>query len=271
MQVQERRMHPQKEAAGLSPEQAALRLQAFVESTYYEEDWAHQSHIRLKLDHSLRVWEGVQHIAALEKMATETRRLAEIGAVYHDVGRFPQYRRYRTFQDSLSENHGRLGFVTLRTSDLLQGLPRTEARNVLRCVFMHNRPTIPPGLPRGLHAVLSLVRDADKLDIIGVISTHLVHHGGGDQVLTLGLTDDPRRYSPRIAQQVLHRSLVNYQDMVWVNDFKLLLCSWVFGLNYSATLDLIRQRGEVQELLDSLPQDGHIAELKEQVLTALKV
>ncbi len=271
MQIQERRMHPHKEAGGLSPEQAAQRLRAFVESTCHEEDRAHQSHISLKLDHSLRVWEGVQHIAALEKVGGKTCRLAEIGAVYHDVGRFPQYRKYRTFQDSLSENHGRLGFVTLRTRDLLQGLPRTETRNVLRCVFMHNRPTIPLGLPRDLHAVLSLVRDADKLDIIGVICTHLVHHGGGDQVLTLGLTNDPRRYSPRIAQQVLHRSLVNYQDMVWVNDFKLLLCSWVFALNYSATLDLIRQRGQMQELLDSLPQDGHIAELKEHVLTALKV
>ena len=48
--------------------------------------------------------------------------------------------------------------------------------------------------------------------------------------------------------------MVNYQEMVWVNDFKLLLCSWVYDLNYRVSRAVVRERGYLEELLGYLPR-----------------
>ncbi|MBS3779829.1 MAG: HD domain-containing protein [Desulfovermiculus sp.] len=255
---------------GLSPEQTAQRLQEFVDLNYAEEESRHQGHIDLKLAHSFRVWANVQQIAAQEDVRQEIARLAAISALYHDVGRFPQYKKYRTFNDNASENHGRLGFKTLRQTDLLSGLGQKDSRIVLQSVFLHNRAVLPTGMPEVLQTMVSLIRDADKLDIVGVITGHLVDEDGEDGVLTLGLVNDSGRYSARILEQVQQGALVNYQEMFWVNDFKLLLCSWVFALNYSATRRIMYQRGEIARLVDSLPPGSETAELKTHLMKALE-
>jgi hypothetical protein len=252
------------------PEQAARRLQEFVARNFAEAETEHQAHIDLKLAHSFRVWANVQQISAQEDVEPEISGLAEISALYHDVGRFPQYKKYRTFNDSTSENHGLLGFQTLRQTDLLSGLGAKESRIVLQSVFLHNRAVVPSGVPEVLQTVVSLIRDADKLDIVRVIAGHLLDEEGEDGVLTLGLVNDSGRYSARILEQVQQGDLVNYQDMFWVNDFKLLLCSWVFALNYQATRRIMRQRGEIARLVDSLPPRSETAELKTRLLKALE-
>jgi hypothetical protein len=253
----------------LEPEQAAERLREFVEGRYMEEDPWHQEYIDLKLAHSYRVWANVHQIALAEKITPEIVRLAEISALYHDVGRFPQYKKYRTFKDGLSENHGRLGLRVLRQTDLLRGLDRQEAKVVMQSVFLHNRAGLPPGLPRALGLVLMLVRDGDKLDIVQVIADHLVDQGGGDSVLTMGLTDNPRQYSPKILDQVREGSLVNYEDMVWVNDFKLLLCSWAFALSFAFSRHIMGQQGAIEHLLDSMPHTQEISNLHRKIMHTL--
>ena len=253
----------------LRPEQAAHRLREFV-AQYTLQEPGHQRHIELKLKHSLRVWEGVQRILGHERIDLKTARLSEIAALYHDLGRFPQYFKYRTFKDSDSEDHGRLGFKILRQSGLLHGLSRPDTRIVLQSVFLHNRAVLPAGLPAALHPVAGLVRDADKLDIVGVIAGHLFEEDGSSQVLTLGLRQDPEKMSGKIVHQVRNRALVNYQDMVWVNDFKLLLCSWVFALNYSTSRRIMAEQGEIERLLYSLPQTEDTSWLKHEVFKALQ-
>ena len=198
---------------------------------------------------------GNEHISA------QTGRLAEWAALYHDVGRFVQYRKYRTFKDGVSVNHAHLGFKTLRQGSFLQGLSGRQARVVLQAVFMHNRAALPRHLPEPLGTVLSIVRDADKVDIIGVLSAHFFQENGDDQVLTLGLSNDPGRYSQHILEQIRADSFVDYRQMVWVNDFKLLLCSWVYALTFATARNVLRNRGQIQQLLASLPQDGQIAAL----------
>ncbi|MDZ7762140.1 MAG: HD domain-containing protein [Desulfovermiculus sp.] len=270
MQDQRVELESQVTQDGVSPKQAAHRLQEFVGLNYAEEESRHQGHIDLKLAHSFRVWANVQQIAAHEEIKPRIAELAEISSVYHDVGRFPQYKKYRTFNDNASENHGRLGFKTLRQTDLLSGLGPKDSRIVLQSVFLHNRAVLPTGMPEALQAVVSLIRDADKLDIVGVITGHLLDEDGEDGVLTLGLVNDSGRYSAKILEQVRQGALVNYQEMFWVNDFKLLLCSWVFALNYPATRRFMCQRGEIARLVDSLPPSSETAELKTRLLKDLE-
>ena len=59
--------------------------------------------------------------------------------------------------------------------------------------------------------------------------------------------------------------MVNYQDMVWVNDFKLLLCSWVYDLNYGVSRVVVRERGYLEKLVGYLPRSPEFARLGRQL------
>ena len=66
-----------------------------------------------------------------------------MAALLHDIGRFEQYRRYRTFADSRSENHASLGVKIIKQENLLQGCTAVAADTIIRTVGCHNRLDIP--------------------------------------------------------------------------------------------------------------------------------
>ena len=72
------------------------------------------ANVQLKIDHTMRVLEFARQIAGAQGPAGELTELAELAALFHDVGRFPQYARYRTFHDQMSVNHAYQGVVTLK-------------------------------------------------------------------------------------------------------------------------------------------------------------
>ncbi len=226
--------------------------------------------IDLKIDHTHRVLKEARQISLSLNVNTAGHSLVELGALYHDIGRFPQLIRFGTFQDRESVNHGLLGFKTLRTEAVLDSLSRHERRTVLQAVNLHNRARVPAGLPRDLDLVLRVVRDADKLDVISVLLSRFDPDAEIDPVVTLGLRHDSGRFSSKVLEQALQGRIVNYQDMVWVNDFRLLLCSWVYDLNFDLSRTRFLERGYVRALIGGLPQNEHVSRLKARLMAHLK-
>jgi hypothetical protein len=57
--------------------------------------------------------------------------------------------------------------------------------------------------------------------------------------------------------------------MRYINDFKLLLISWVFDLNFPASRRAFLNRGYADELLRSLPERPELTGLKDRIYEAL--
>jgi putative nucleotidyltransferase with HDIG domain len=51
--------------------------------------------------------------------------LAETIALFHDIGRFEQFKTYGTFDDRASENHATIGLKVLKATDILNRLTET--------------------------------------------------------------------------------------------------------------------------------------------------
>ena len=81
-----------------------------------------QENIKLKIEHTARVCENILLLAKAEKVGEEGSRLAETIALFHDLGRFEQFMKYRTFKDSESENHALLGVKILKNTGILSHL-----------------------------------------------------------------------------------------------------------------------------------------------------
>ncbi|MBU1001192.1 MAG: HD domain-containing protein [Proteobacteria bacterium] len=219
----------------------------------------------LKRDHSLRVLDNARLIisqAGLDEIIAETVLL---GALYHDTGRFPQLLRYGTFKDSKSDNHGRMGVRSLREEGLLDDLALARRKVVLSTVILHNRRDLPRELPYEVDLGARVVRDADKLDILRVMLDHVCPGATRDRTVMLELEEDAEAYTPVVLEQVRGRRQANYMDMRFVNDFKLLLASWVYDLNCASSRALLRDRGLLDELLELLPDRPEFRALAAQL------
>ncbi len=213
----------------------------------------------LKADHSKRVYEEALALTPVLDISDETARCVHAAALYHDLGRFPQYKRFKTFRDADSVNHARLGTAALRASDALAEFDRPSRNLILLAVALHNRRDLPRHIAEGrgrfrdASIAVKAVRDCDKLDIARIMIGHFAEAGGEDPVITLGLANEPDKMTQKIVDSVLSGCIVDYGLMRRVNDLRLLLLSWVFDLRFPASKEAFFARGFVDALVDGLP------------------
>jgi hypothetical protein len=226
--------------------------------SFHSLDREEQKNIALKEEHTLKVCANIRWIARDEHLDEGRLALAEAVALFHDVGRFPQYRRYKTFKDSVSVNHAHLGAKTVVDGGVLDKLPRNEQDIIITGVRCHNSLVIPPGLDPEAALFLKLVRDADKLDIWRVfLEFYRLPEEERASAVGLGLPDLPE-WSPQILTAVCQGELAR---LVWVktlNDFKLLQLSWVYDLNFPASFRMLDESGSINGLALTLPDHQEI-------------
>ena len=234
----------------------------------------HAEHLHLKWEHSLKVLDNAESILGAsglpEAFTPELIRAAQLAALYHDVARFEQYVAYHTFRDAESANHGAWGAKILKREPVfLAGETCRVAALVRAAVSMHNRFAIPGGVPEDFRLVTQVVRDADKIDILRVISGYARPGGKRSQVVTWKLVDAPDKWTPSLYESVMAGQLGVSIQMRYINDFRLLTCSWVYDLNFPASRRLVRRQGYMDEMLAGLPRNAAMDKVRDKVNTAL--
>lgn len=225
---------------------------------YCETDPEGLKNILMKVEHTRKVCDVMDLITTGEGLSVEDARLAGAVALLHDVGRFPQYQRWRTFRDSISDNHARLAVEVIRRQNLLAGLPVAERLLIEEAVRFHNLLKVPARLKSPTDLFLRLIRDADKLDIWRVFLTFfkLPEHERASAAL-LGFPELPG-VSPACLAALSERRVVNLDTVACANDFKLLLVSWAYDLTFGSSCRLVRANGYLQALEANLPERGDI-------------
>ena len=99
-----------------------------------------------------------------------------------------------------------------------------------------------------------VLRDADKLDIIPLCLDHLYSSSPENSIAGVNLKPDPHKYSESILKQVLSKKVPQFGSVVWLNDYKLMLCSWLYDLNFGISCGEIISRGYLDKLIQLLPK-----------------
>ena len=230
-------------------------------------------HLELKYAHSLRVLQNAGEIAAGEQVFRhdpQAERALLMAALYHDLGRFEQLARYQTFRDADSVNHGLLGAKLLRDKRFLSA-ETPQLRHLVRAaVLWHNRLSLPQGAPEPLSPVSKALRDADKIDIIGILNEEFRPGHEPDKTVVLELRNDPQQYNHKALEAVLDGRAVLYSDMESVNDFRLLLCSWIFMLEFGSSLRLLARSGHMENILEGLPSGPDMDKVRTRIRARLQ-
>jgi hypothetical protein len=226
--------------------------------SFYTDNTEDQKNILLKEEHTFNVCGNMVGITGGLSLDEEKKLLAETIALFHDVGRFPQYARFKTFRDSDSVNHGVLGAETLREKKIVEELPEHEQEIILKAVKFHNAFSVPRNERDEIIFFIQLIRDADKLDIWRVFLDYYESPAEGKaSAVGLGLPDVPE-YTKKVVTVIYNKEIIRLVDLKTLNDFRLLQLSWIFDLNFIPSFQLLKERNYIERIAAYLPQTGEI-------------
>ena len=234
-----------------------LRLKAWFESytrSFMTGKTPFDSPLELKIEHTARVRDNICQLGRSVDLTDGQLCLAETIGLFHDLGRFEQYRRYRTFNDRQSANHAYLSIDVLNRTAVLDTLPADEKATIIDAIRFHNAPVLPANQPPASMIFMRLIRDADKLDIWKVFADYYRHHHRPEPAIVQHLPDLPT-WEESIVNAIDEKRVARFQDMKSLNDFKLLQLSWVFDLHFPETYTQAKKRGDLAAIARSLPDD----------------
>jgi HD superfamily phosphohydrolase YqeK len=227
-------------------------------NAFLSSDTEDQKNIELKIEHSFRVHDNIVRITDEQHMSTNEAMLAEIAGLFHDIGRFYQYKKYKTFNDIISVNHGKLGADVLDQQKVLENIDEDEQSLILDAVRLHNVFKLPVLTNEKKMFFLKLVRDADKLDIWRVFDEYYEKSvSERATVAAHGLPDEPE-CSDNILSSVLKNQSASMKDVKSLNDFKLLQLSWIYDLHFNTSYRLLLERDYINKYTDRLPDTAAI-------------
>lgn len=218
----------------------------------------------LKLAHTLRVLSIAGQISV--DLPMDEKEALALAALYHDVARFDQYLRFQTFKDARSFNHGFEAVKIIKKHNRLAGLEKKAADQIMCAVALHNRAELPGTLNPELAPGCQVIRDADKLDILRVMSEHLAGPGPRNPTVVLSLPDSPEPGSPELIKKVLAGQVGSYASLRTVNDFRALLGSWFYDLHSRTAKNIFIREGCGAAIVADLPKDSHYGPAREKLL-----
>lgn len=233
---------------------------------FYGDDEFVNANLQLKEEHSRRTCEEMMHLAQQLGLSENQRRIAEVIAIFHDIGRFEQFVKYRTYNDPRSVNHSLLGLEVLTKVKVLERVEKEEKEWIERAIEYHGQIELPGDLDGQCLLFSKLIRDADKLDIFYVVTEYYKQYRDNPKSfrLELELPDEPA-YSAEVVEKILRGQRINYSELRTLNDMKLCQLGWLYDVNFAATLKRIKQKRFLAKLLDFLPKTEDIKKVKEKI------
>ncbi len=228
-------------------------------AAFYTDDHDYNFAISVKERHTLRVCENIVMIGTDLGMSGHDLVIAETTALFHDIGRFKQYKKYGTFNDMNSENHARLGLREMATHKILSKCLKFEKKLIAKTVNYHNALKLPADQDERTLHFIRLIRDADKIDIWKFFLELFPEKNNRlNNALVLELPDTPE-YSKKFIEALCSQTIAPMKYMKTLNDFKLLQIGWVYDLNFIPSLQVVQRHNIIGRFEALLPRSTEIA------------
>ena len=202
--------------------------------------------VKLKIAHIERTSIVAKDTAKYLNLSEEDILLAELIGLLHDIGRFEQIKRYHTFVDKISVNHGELGVKVLFDNGLITKFIKDRKYDeiIRKAILNHNRGKIEEGLNEKelLHA--KIIRDSDKTDIFYTLTF-------GD-VKAIWEKEDfsEDKISKEIYREFMQDRVINYKNRVTSADILVSHFAYVYDFNFNYGLKLIYDNGYIDKLFN---------------------
>lgn len=195
--------------------------------------------IRVKIGHIERVAGIAKKIAQKMKVSEEDIQLAELIGLLHDIGRFEQVRRYNTFCDKDSINHGKLGVEILFKQGMIREfIEDTQYDEIIKkAILNHNRDKADIQVANERELLHSkIIRDADKTDIIYMLTFEDKETAWGSGKL------EDEEITEDIYQQFIEDQSIDYAKRKTGVDVLVSHFAYVFDFNDKYALQMVKEK-----------------------------
>lgn len=217
--------------------------------------------IARKIGHSLRVMDISEKLAKNMGLDEEKIQLATLIGLLHDIGRFEQRKRFNTFRDADSIDHGDLGVeILLKDSFLRKFIKETKYDNIiLKAIKNHNKYAIENGLNDEELLFAKIIRDCDKIDIFFEIETIFYKKDEEKEEIENSIIDE------NIENQTIKQKTMLIKKGQVIKGINKLLSTlaYIYDINYTQSFILIKKNDYINKILDRF--DYKNKETKEKV------
>jgi len=232
-------------------------------ASFYGADEYVNAHIKLKEEHTYRVCEEMVWLTNQLNLSEQDKLTAGTIAIFHDVGRFEQFAKYRTYMDNKSVNHCLVALEVLGGNNLLDELDAGEKLTVETAIKLHGGIKLPDNLDGETALFAKLIRDVDKLDVYRVVIEGYKQFEANPEDFFLEVEFPAETYcSAEIIETLLKGRRIDFRKLRTLHDAKLLQLSWVFDVNFPQTFIRIMQRRFLDELITLLPEKEEAVRVK---------
>ncbi len=233
---------------------------------FYGSDEFINANLKLKQEHTRRTCDQMLYLADELDLSGNQKRIAEVIALFHDIGRFEQFIKHLTYNDPQSVNHCILGLKVLKEAKVLENVDAGERQLIEKAIEYHGLKELPPDLDGDCLLFAKLIRDADKIDSLYVMTDCYRQYAENPQdcKLELELPDQPG-YSDKVLKALLSGQRVDYRELRTLNDMKLCLLGWIYDVNFTPTIKRIKQLRFLEMLLDFLPKTKDIKRVGQKI------
>ncbi len=199
--------------------------------------------------HTYHVRDNILRIAKEENLKLNMFVIEFIG-LFHDIGRFEQYRRYRTFNDGKSCNHAKMSIQILEDEGIISKLDYTIREYIVDPILMHNLKDLPKLEDRKMYHYTSLLRDADKLD--GFRSISVYERANKNLAYFKNKSDEPI-ISDYVYDSIMSQKSVNKYNLTTILESQIVSLGYITSdINYKTTLKLIKENNYATLMFDKM-------------------
>ncbi|WP_297092554.1 HD domain-containing protein [uncultured Draconibacterium sp.] len=221
--------------------------------------------IEIKRNHSYRVADLAVMLASKLGLNETEVYLSFLIGLYHDIGRFKQLKDYNTFSDAKSVDHAAFGIDVLKNGNFFNDLDEDQVNLIYLAIQQHNKLGLPKQLSDKQRLLAQIIRDADKLDILRVITDYYSNPKATPNHTLTWEMPKGNTVSPDVSKQILKGSLVSKEKVVNELDIKVMQLSWVYDLNYRPSFELMMERRYLEKIYNSMPKNDTVIEIFRKV------
>lgn len=219
---------------------------------FHQDDHQFMNHLYMKYDHSQRVMNDVRGIAEALKLTSEVTVVAELAALFHDLGRYMELLEYTKAVKS-AHDHALLSVKILQEENALFPLPRDLAQQVYQVIRYHNVVNIPDDFSQSALLPLKILRDADKIDIWRMISAYLSTPPEKRKELIEINVPEGVSVQDSVIERLIEGAVVKSSEVRNLTELKLQYISWVYDINIPWTYQVVLKRAYVSKIIATLP------------------
>ena len=200
-----------------------------------------------KIKHTYNVVELSRVLCDRLNLSEEDKKLSELIALLHDIGRFEQVRIYDTFSDRISVNHAELGVKILFEEGLIRNFIDEDTYDdiIYKAIINHNKIQIEEGLSKKEVMHCKIIRDIDKIDILAGAS-------GDNRTFFNEEKAKKQNITQEVLEDVLNKRQVNVKYIKNDVDNIAKCVAMFFDLNYRESKDILKEKGYVLKIIDGI-------------------